>query len=414
MSSPDAIHQIYQNGYQKQLLQDKENLIIEEARKLKATHLSFLLTLTKITFPPDEVLRILMEVVKTVSPDLVLYKKCATIFQELAPQLDIEQIVEKFPNEDQVTRGLIIGIIPIPVDPQYIRFVFQAATSQFVINRIAFLKYIERCIDTQIPPDYTRLFCGVLESLSNDQSPYVRAAWVKPALYFLKDNPHIKGFIKRMTDPSEAVEVRISMALNFKAVYELSSVSALRLLISTEPRVIVAFLPHIEQYNFTYEQLRPIYECVDTTVRVFIVRYLGFKKKELIDEYILSESNEVINETTKWLGKHPEYASYIIKLIDITKSKEKTDQLNWRTNYELLSIPKETILAVGPPMYELAEQCVFRHPQILMKKACEVIMIFSEDSVDYIKRKFEIVRKLKSMNTNYANIGVSILDPENN
>lgn len=412
MSSPQALYQIFQNGYKKQLLEEKEKLIISEASKLKVNHYSILLTLTKISFPPREALRIFLEVVKALPPDPHLYKKVASIIQEISPELEIDQIVENYPNEDIVTRGLIIGIIPVPLESQYVRFVFDAATSQYVINRIAFLKYIERTIESEFPSQYLRLLNGVLESLSNDQSHYVRAAWIKPALFYLKENPHIRGFIKRMTDPNEAIEVRISLAFNFKLIYELSPTLATKLMQSTEPRVLAALLPHLEKYNFSFEDTAKIYECKDSTIRVFIVRFLGFKKKELIDEFINSESNEVINETIKWLGNHPEYSQFLLKLIQITSRKEKKTSLNWRTNYELLSIPKDLIVSLGMPMYELAEKCVFRHPNILMKQACEVVQAFASSSSDFVKRKYDIIRKLKAENTQYANIGISILEQE--
>ena len=48
------------------------------------------------------------------------------------------------PNEDLVSRGLIVSICPIPLNPAYVSFIFETATSQFTLNRIQFLKYLEK------------------------------------------------------------------------------------------------------------------------------------------------------------------------------------------------------------------------------------------------------------------------------
>ena len=414
MSCPSSIYQIYNDGFIKRFKEEKENLFISESHGTHPKHLVFLFTLAKDIFPPEECARIIMACLNSCIPDTSIFKRCLEIFQEIAPKLDIEDMIANFPNEDAVSRGLIVGICPVPFSDPILNFVFETVNSRFAINRIAFLNYLDRLSETEYPQEYNRLICGILESLSNDQNQFVRAAWVKPSLFYLKNNPHIKGFLKRMSDPNEAIEVRVAIALNFKEAYSVAKGSVMRLLSSTDNRVVAALIPQLGDIeDLQAVDLAPIYNNKDTTIRVFILRYLGKVKPETINVYIQANSDEINNELLRYLGSNCDSpVGYILKIMENVRSKEKKTQVNWRTNFEFLSLPMELLIAIGDTAFDTAARCVFRHPNCLMKKAVEVLKNFCKTSKDYKKQVTKIIAKLTEDGTEYSTNTIRLLQEE--
>ena len=401
MSSGNTIYEIYLNGLIKQLKENKIDLFRREISRTGPKHLLFILTLSKSVFPPKECAEFLRQCVNCCQ-DIGLYKRALEIYQEIAPELNIQELLD-LPNEDLVSRGLIVSICPVPLDTSFVNFIFETATSQFALNRIQFLKYLERLIDSEVPKEYDRLIRGILELLSNDPSPLVKAAWIKPALHFLKDNSHLKGFLKRMSDPNEKSEVRIALALNFKEAYEIAKQNVIRLISSNDNKVLAALIPQLADIpDLTFKELAPIYENTDTTIRVFIVRYLKKLKEDKLKLYISVNSDELNNELLRFLGTYETPIPFILEIIENVKSKEKAKLFNWRSNYEILSIPINILLEIGEEAFEIAEKCVFRHPNLLMKQAVYVLSYFSLRKADYQKKINRIIAKLASEAAQWA------------
>ena len=411
MSSPMSIFEIYRDGFITKLKEEKVELFKKEARNTSPKHLLFLLTLSKTVFPPSECANFLRQCLESCQPDIGMYKRCLEIFQEIAPELDIDELINSIPNEDLVSRGLIVSICPIPLNPAYVSFIFETATSQFTLNRIQFLKYLEKLIGSPVPPQYDRLIKGVLELLSNDQCPLVKAAWVKPALFYLKENSHLKGFLKRMSDPNEAQEVRIALALNFKEAYDITKQNVIRLLSSNDNKVLAALIPQLAEINdLKSTELAPIYDKKDPTLRVFILRYLKKLKPEHLNLYIESNSDEVNNELLRFLATYDDPIPFILKIMENVKAKEKAKQFNWRTNYEFLRLPIQILLEIGETAFEIAEKCVFRHPNILMKQSVFVLSHFSLRKADFQKRINKIITKLTNDKIEYSALTLKLLN----
>ena len=410
-----SIYDIYLNGFTKQMKEDKIDVFKRELERTTPKHLLFILTLSKTVFPPKECAEFLRQCIDFSSskcPDIGLYKRCVEIYKEIGQKLDIQELIEQLPNEDVVSRGLIVSICPVPLDPAYVNFIFETATSQYALNRIQFLKYLERLIDSEVPQQYNRLINGILEILSNDPCPLVKAAWVKPALHFLKENSHLRGFLKRMSDPNEAQEVKIALALNFKEACEVTKQNVIRLLSTNDNKVLAALIPQLADIpEINLLEMAPIYKNTDTTIRVFILRYLGKLKQEHLEMYISENSDELNNELLRYLCNYEEPLPFVVRIIHNVKSKEKAKQFNWRTNYEIMRIPINILLEIGEEAFEIAEKCIFRHPNILMKQAVYVLSYFSLRKADYQKKINRIIAKLASDTDNeYSQLALNLLN----
>lgn len=395
------------DGYIGKIQEMKDSYAIVNAEK-DPKSFSFGLNVAKVAFPPHEAALFIIDVVNKCLRSQLLYQNALTVMQEIAPQLDLQKLISELPNEDFFARGLVISILPVPIDPVFINFIFDASISSFVLNRMAFLRYLERAMEYPTPEKYKKLICGVLESYSNDNSYTVRAIWVKPALHYLRQSTHLKGFLKRLLT-QDNLYGRIALAMNFREAYKIVGDPLLKLLKDTDDKVIAAVIPNVVDCNLSKDQLSSLYLTKNTTIAVMVIRYLGNLTDDDIVRFLEFRSDEVNNELIKYLPNHKNPLPHLLEIMEFIQNECNGERFKWRTCYEILGLPIELLLQCGERGYEFVEFLVDKHPRILMNRAIDVFCQLIKEESSYVPQFMKRLEELKNDSHQFSQIAYTKL-----
>lgn len=354
--------------------------------------------------PPTEAFDFIVRVVPF--QDTIAYNCACEILRKLAPKVDLGGIIDNFQSGDSIRRALIINSIPLPFDEEYIPFIFEAAKSEYNLNRCAFLNLVYRMKDQDPPisPNLTNMIKHSLVKFSEDNSIPVQCVWIKSALHYLKDNanlPSMLNSIIRNADP----EVKASLGLHFAEAYNVTK-DVIVLLGDKNPRVVASAIPSLKTMNLNDELLRPLFENPSHIVRVLILRNLKTVPEYVVKDYMKDNSNEVRIDLIRFLCKYEKGIVYAKKIFEDAKNGEED---SWRKSYELLSMPFEMLEKIGQDAFHFALKNAQCHPLKLMKKAIEVLALFAQNDSSYATVVNVFMNLLEEKNTRSSLQALSLL-----
>ena len=281
--------------------------------------------------PPQEAFDFIVNMVPF--QDTIAYNCACEILQKLAPQVDFGGIINNdiFQNGDSIRRALILNSIPLPFDEEYIPFIFEAAKSEYNLNRCAFLNLVYRMKDQTPPisPNLTNMIKHSLVKFAEDTSIPVQCLWLKPAFYYLKDNSNFPSMIMNIIRNSDP-EVKATLGLHFSEAYDVTK-DVITLLSDKNPRVVAATIPSLATLNLSQDILRPIFSNPSHIIRVLILRNLNEIPEYVVSQYMKDSSNEVRIDLIRFLRRYEKGSKYA-KII--FSDPEINEDNSWRKAYE--------------------------------------------------------------------------------
>lgn len=357
--------------------------------------------------PPQEAFDFIIQMVTF--QDTIAYNCACEILRELAKNVDLGGKIDNFQNGDSIRRALILNSIPLPVDEEYVPFIFEAAKSEYNLNRCAFLNLVYRMKDQKPPisPNLTNMITHTLVKFAEDTSIPVQCVWLKPAFHYLKNNssfPSMLNNIIRNSDP----EVKATLALHFSEAYDITK-EVIALLTDKNPRIVAAAIPSLAKMNLHDDILAPIFSNSSHIVRVLILRNLNTIPEYAIKDYLKENSYEVMIDLIRFLGRDKKWMKFVKSLFSDEKLYEDD---SWRKSYELLSIPFEMLQEVGEDAFHFALKKVQSHPLKLMKKSVAVLASFARIDPSYTKVVEDVMTILANKKTVYASQALNLLRKE--
>ena len=340
-------------------------------------------------------------------PDSQVFNAASEALKKLAPQVDMSGIIDNFPSEDSPKRALILGCMPLPVDEEIFEFIFKAATSSYQHNRFAFLDLIYR-MRNQNPPlseNALSLIKRTLLSFQREQSPAVLSTWLKPAFHYLKDDKKFPSILANIAQNGD-VEVKTSLSLRFAEAYAITKEVNI-LFTSNTPKIIAALIPSLPALHLPDSELSPIFANRSNIVRVLVLRYFENIPDQYINDYMKDNSNEVLNDLVRYLGKHNNKIDYLKRIFSKIVTQPET---SWRLSYEMLSLPIETLLEIGEDAFKFALKKAEEHPFKLMKCAAEVLTVFAQADPTFSEKVESFINELIAKNTPYSLQAVKIMN----
>ncbi|KAH0786441.1 hypothetical protein GPJ56_009652 [Histomonas meleagridis] len=337
--------------------------------------------------------------------DPSVFQEAVKSLNKLAPQIDLNEIIENFPpNEDSVRRALIMRCIQIPPPPKYLPFIFRAATSNYPINRCTFLDMISEMKDTEIEPVYLNAIQKLLEVIYNDQSPNVINSWLNPAFRYLKNQPRFPKMINDLAHHQDP-EIRCSLALHFPQAYSVNPACSI-LFDDNNHRVVAAAVSSIGDVPLEEDVLKAALLCNSHIVRTFATRKVKKLPDEVIEEYLKDKSTEVRISLIMYFQRCENPKKYLSILFN-DPSIIKGDY--WRIDYELLSINPDVLIQMGDEVFNFVIARSEKHPPKLMKKALLVLDAFARSDEKYNRKVIELMSRLEDKNTYYSLKALNLL-----
>jgi hypothetical protein len=336
--------------------------------------------------------------------DLLVYQAAAEALKKLQPRIDFSGVIENFPTgEDSIRRALILNCMPVPVDPEHMRFVYRCAASSLPLNRCAFLNLLNRMKNFPMDAALKKNLGQCVELLANDTSVPVLCCWVGPALFYLNEK-QARKFTPIIHHKD--VEVKTAVALRFAEVYQATKDVMCLLTTDQAPRVIAALIPAVaEMEEIGEDQLRNVFQQQANLVRVLILRHFKTVPDSVISEYISDPSMEVQTELIRYLQRQDSPIRFVAKLI----RPAKVQATEWRRDFELLSLPLPLLLKLGDDAFQLAFTRAEAHPLKLMKQAVKVLCAFGREDL-YRSRVQDFYQKMLSLNASYSLLTASLMD----
>ncbi|OHT01346.1 hypothetical protein TRFO_07579 [Tritrichomonas foetus] len=331
--------------------------------------------------------------------DPFVYNTASEILRKLAPQVDLSGIIDNFPFEDSIRRALILNSLPLPIEDDFIPFIFKGATSQLVINRCAFLNLVNRMKDQDPPvtPALHSMIQRTLDLLANDQAIPVLCTWFRPAFHYFKDNKRFSSLLTHIIHNGDP-EVKASLGLHFAEAYSVTKEVTL-LLSDKNPRVVAATIPSLSSLNLAEETVKPVFSNSSHIVRVLILRHFKTLPEYVVKEYMKDSSYEVKIDLIRFLNNYNKGLKHAKKIFSQPNVGQEP---SWRISYEMLAMNENMLMDIGEDAFKFALAKADQHPIKLAKQAVEVLAMFAMIDQSYANRVDAYMQELLEKKTPYT------------